>query len=82
MAKMRASFKSSSRHEEVKKEGRIRKKTKTRKINFDADNKVPRFEFKVSVFKELINSGPYYICVACNRNLYKKVSGPISQRQV
>ena len=72
MAKMRASFKSSSRHEEVKKEGRIRKKTKTRKINFDADNKVPRFEFKVSVFKELINSGLYYICVVCNRNLYKK----------
>ena len=38
----------------------------------DADSKVPRFVLKVSVFKELINSGPYYICVACNRNLYKK----------
>ena len=66
----------------LKKVDRIRKKAKAGKVNFDADNKVPRFEFKVSVFKELINSGPYYICVACNRNLYKKVSGPISQRQV
>ena len=72
MAKMRASFKSSTRHKEVKKGDRIRKKAKARKINFDADNKVPRIEFKVSVFKELINSAPYYICVVCNRNLYKK----------
>ena len=32
---------------------------------------MPRFEFKVSVFKELINSGSYNICVVCNRNLYK-----------
>ena len=71
MAKMLARFKSSPRHEEVKKDDRIRKKAKARKINFDADNKVPRFEFKISVFKELINSGPYYICVASNRNLYK-----------
>ena len=71
-AKMRASFKSSPRHEEVKKGDRIRKKAKARKINFDADDKVPRFEFKISVFKELINSAPYYICVACNRNMYKK----------
>ena len=69
---MRASFKSSPRHEEVKKGDRIRKKAKARKINFDADDKVPRFEFKISVFKELINSGPYYICVVCNCNLYKK----------
>ena len=72
MAKIRASFKSSRRHEEVKKAGRIRKKAKPRKINLDADKKVPRFEFKVSVFKELINSGLYYICVVCNCNLYKK----------
>ena len=48
MEKMRASFKSSPRHEEVKKCDRIRKKAKARKINFDADNKVPRLEFKVS----------------------------------
>ena len=72
MAKMCASFKSSSRHEEVKIGDRIRKETKRRKINFDADNKVPRFECKGSVFKELMNSGPYCICVARNRNLYKK----------
>ena len=72
MVKTRANFKSSPRHEEVKKSDRIRKKAKARKINFDADNKVPRFEFKVSGFKELTNSGPnYYICVGCNRNLYK-----------
>ena len=72
MAKVRVIFKSSPRNKEVKKGDRIRKKAKARKTNFDADNKVPRFEFKVSVFKELINSGPYYICVVCNRNLYKK----------
>ena len=48
------------------------KRQKQKKKNFDADNKVPRFEFKVSVFQELIDFGPYYICVICNRNLYKK----------
>ena len=69
---MSVTFKSSPRHEKVKKYDRIRKKAKARKINIDADNKVPRFEFKVSVFKDLIDSGPYYICVACNCNLYKK----------
>ena len=62
MAKMHASFKSSPRHEEVKKGDRIRKKAKAGKINFDEHSKVPRFEFKVSVFEELINSGSYYIC--------------------
>ena len=72
MTKMRASFKSSPRHEQVKTGDRIRKKAKTRKIIFDEDNKVPRLEFKISVFKELINSGPYYICVVCNCKLYKK----------
>ena len=72
MAKTRASFKSSPRHEEVKKGDRIRKKAKARKIDFDADNKVPRIEFKVSVFKELINSKPYCNGGVRNRNLYKK----------
>ena len=72
MAKMHATFKSSPRHEEVKKGDRIRKKAKAGKINFDEHNKVPRFEFKVFVFEELINSGPYYIWVVCNPNLYKK----------
>ena len=66
---MYASFKSSPRHEEVKKGDRRHKKAKARKIDFDADNKLPRFEVKVSVFKEHINSGPYYICVVCNCNL-------------
>ena len=72
MAKMHTSFKISPRHKEDKKGDRIREKAKARKVNFDADKEVPRFEFKVSVFQELINSGPYYICVVCNRNLYKK----------
>ena len=72
MTKMRASFKSSPRYEEVKKGDRIRKKAKARKINFDGDNKVQRFEFKVPVFKEPIISGLYNICVVYNRNLYKR----------
>ena len=72
MAKIRASFKSFPRHDEVKKGDRIRKKAKAIKINFDAGNKVPRFDFNVSIYKELINSEQYYICVICNRNLYKK----------
>ena len=72
MTKIRTSFKSSPRDEKVKKGDRMCKKAKVRKLNFDADNKVPRFEFKVFVFEELINSGPYYIWVVCNPNLYKK----------
>ena len=72
MAKIRASFKSFPRHDEVKKGDRIRKKAKAIKINFDAGNKVPRFDFNVSIYKELINSEQYYICVICNRNQYKK----------
>ena len=71
MTKIGASVKSSPRHKEVKKRDRIRKKVKARKLNFDADQKVPRFEFKVSVLKDLVNSGPYYTCAFCNRNLYK-----------
>ena len=72
MAKMPASFKISPRYEDIKKGDRIRKKAKARKTNFDADNKISKFEFKVFVLKELINPGPYYICVICNCNLYKK----------
>ena len=71
MTKIQTSFKS-SRDEKVKKGDRMRKKAKVRKLNFDAYNKVPRFEFKVFVFEELIHSGPYYIWVVCNPNLYKK----------
>ena len=81
MVKTRANFKSSPRHEEVKKGDRIHKKVKARKINFDGDNKVPRFEFKVSDFKELTNSGPnYYICVLFVIVTCIKMSGLISQR--
>ena len=72
MAKIHTRFESFLRHEEVKKGDRISKKAKARKLNFDLDNKVPRFEIMVSVFEELIDSGPYYICVVCHHNLYKK----------
>ena len=58
MGKMRATFKSSPRHEKVKKGDRIRKKAKA---NFEEDNKEPRYEFKVSDFKGVINSGLYCI---------------------
>ena len=58
MAKMRAKRKSCSpRHEE-----QIRKEARARTLNFDANNGVPRFCSNVSVFKQLINSGPYYMC--------------------
>ena len=50
MAKMRAKFKSSPRYEEVKRADRIRKKSRVRTLNFDANNEVPRFCCKVSVF--------------------------------
>ena len=49
MAKMRARFQGSPRHEETKNIARIRKRVKK------------AFHCKVTVFKELINSGPYYI---------------------
>ena len=80
MVKTRANFKSSPRHEEVKKGDRIRKKAKARKINFDVDNKVPRFEFKVSVLKSLlilsqIITFVLFVIVTCI-----KISGLISQR--
>ena len=41
MEKMRAKFKTSPRHEVVKSADRIRKKSRARKLNFDANNKVP-----------------------------------------
>ena len=36
---------------------------------------MPRFCSKVSVFKKFINCGPYYICVVCNRCLYRRSVG-------
>ena len=59
MAKMRAKFESSLRHNEVKRADRNCLKSRVRALNFDANNEVPRICSKVSVFKELINSGPY-----------------------
>ena len=50
MAKMRAKYKSSPRHENVKRADRIRKKSRVRTLNIDANNEVPRFCSKVSVF--------------------------------
>ena len=49
------------------------KKARAKTLNFDVNNEMPRFCSKVSVFKELINSGPYYICAACNRYLYRRL---------
>ena len=72
MTKMRAKFKSSSRHEEVKREDMIRKKSRGRTLNFDANNEVQRFFSNVSVFKQLINFEPYCVCFVCNRCLYKR----------
>ena len=50
---MRAKFKSSPRHEEVKRADRSRKKSRVRTLNFDANNEVPRFCSKDPAFKEL-----------------------------
>ena len=75
MEKMRAKLKSSPRHEEVKRADRIRRKSRARTLDFDANNEVPRFCSNVSVIKQLINSGPYYICVVCNRCLYRRSVG-------
>ena len=81
MAKMRAKSKSSPRHEEAKRADRIRKKTRARTLNFDANNEVPGFCSNVSVFKQLINSGPYYICVVCNRCLYRRLMGLLNRNK-
>ena len=54
---------------------RIHKKSRTRALNSDANNEIPRFCSKVSVFKELINSGLYYTCVVCNRCLHRRSVG-------
>ena len=50
MTKICARFQNSPRHEETKNTSRIRKRVKK------------AFHSKVTVFKELISSGPYYIC--------------------
>ena len=67
MSKLSANLKSSPRQQEVKKVSAIRKRSRGKILNFDQDNnEVPKFCSKVSVFKELVNSGPCYICVVCN----------------
>ena len=62
MAKMQVRFKNSPRHEKVKSADSICKKSRGRTLNFDANNEVLRFCSNVSLFMELIDSGPYYIC--------------------
>ena len=70
---MRAKFKNPLRHEEIKSPDRIPKKSGTRTlINFDAYNEVTQFCSNVSLFKELIDSGPYYICVVYNHFLHRR----------
>ena len=41
------------------------KRKELKKLNFDANNQVSRFDCKISVMKDLINSEPYYICLVC-----------------
>ena len=60
MAKMRARFQGSQKHEETKNIDRIRKRV------------TKAFHSKVVAFKELVNSGLYYICVVYNRCLYRR----------
>ena len=60
MAKMHARFQGSKRHEETKNIDRICKRVKK------------AFYSKVAMFKELINSGLYYICVVCKCCLYRR----------
>ena len=62
MAKMLANFKFSSRYKEVKKVDRIQKESRTRKVNFDTDDQVPRFYSRISISKDVINSRPYLCC--------------------
>ena len=64
---MRANFKCSLRCEEVKKADRICKESRARRFDSDAHKQVRRFYSKASVFKDLINSGPYFICAACSK---------------
>ena len=59
MSKLSANFKSSPRQQEGKKISTIRKRSRGKILNFDEDNnEVPKFCSKVSIFKELVNSGP------------------------
>lgn len=59
MSKLSANLKSSPRQQEVKKISTIRKRSRGKILNFDEDNnEVPKFCSKVSIFKELVNSGP------------------------
>ena len=63
-------------HGEVKKTDRIHKKSRAKKLNFDGDNnEVPKFCSKISLFKELTNSGPYYIYVVCYLYLHRRSVG-------
>ena len=62
MVKIRANLKCSPGYENIEKADRIRTESRARKLNFDEDNQVPRFCSKISVFNDLINSEPYYIC--------------------
>lgn len=70
MAKMRTNFKCSLRDEEVKKTDMILKESRASKLNFDTDNQLSQFYSKV-----FINSGPFYICVICNRCLCRRSMG-------
>ena len=75
MTKMHGNLKCSARYEEAKKADKIGKESRTGKLNFDADNQVPRFYSKISVFEKANNYRLYYICVFCNWCLYRRSVG-------
>ena len=54
---MRAKFKCSPRHKEVKRADRIRKKPRARTLNFDGNNEVPRFYSKVLYLRNVLILG-------------------------
>ena len=63
MTRMHSQFIGSPNHTEVRKASRNCKNGR----NFSRDN----FVNKNSIFKEFIKTGPYFICIVCNRCLYK-----------
>ena len=61
---------------DIKEADRIHKKSRARTLNVDVDNsEVPKFCSRVSIFKELINSVPYYIRIVCSCCLNRRSVG-------
>ena len=56
-------YKYSPRHKDVEKADRIQNESRVRKVNFDANNQVPRFYSGISISNDLVNSRPYFSCL-------------------